>query len=76
MRQVDLAGAADLELVSGVVHLHPQDVMVEAAPAPTHGWSNAKSSNGQPNAPTTRGGRNRPTAHISLFNYLTERYCG
>ncbi len=30
MRQVDQAGAARLELVSGVVQLHPQDAMVEA----------------------------------------------
>jgi integrase/recombinase XerC len=30
VRQVDLAGGTHLELVSGVVHLHPQDVMVEA----------------------------------------------
>ena len=30
MGRVDLAGAAHLELVSGVVQLHPEDVMVEA----------------------------------------------
>src|SRR5260221_6870663 len=30
MGRVDLAGAAHLELVSGVVQLHPQDVMVDA----------------------------------------------
>jgi len=30
MARVDLAGAAHLELVSGVVQLHPEDVMVEA----------------------------------------------
>src|SRR4029077_20308483 len=52
----------------------PNVSIQHAAPAPTHGWSNAKSSNRQPNAPTTRDGRNRPTAHRSLFNYLTERY--
>jgi len=28
VRQVDLMGAAHLKLVSGVVHLHPQDAMV------------------------------------------------
>src|SRR5260370_30102218 len=30
MGRVDMAGAAHLELVSGVVQLHPEDVMVEA----------------------------------------------
>ena len=30
MGRVDLAGAAHLELVSGVVQLHPEDVMMEA----------------------------------------------
>jgi len=30
MAGVDLAGAAHLELVSGVVQLNPEDVMVEA----------------------------------------------
>ena len=30
LRQVDLAGAAHLELVSGVVQLRPEDAMVEA----------------------------------------------
>jgi integrase/recombinase XerC len=34
-RQVDLAGAAHLELVSGVVQLRPQDAMVEAM---LRGW--------------------------------------
>jgi integrase/recombinase XerC len=35
LRRVDLAGAAHLELVSGVVHLRPEDAMVEAM---LHGW--------------------------------------
>ena len=30
MGRVDLAGAANLQLVSGVVQLHPEDAMVEA----------------------------------------------
>ena len=30
MGRVDLAGAAHLQLVSGVVQLHPEDAMVEA----------------------------------------------
>ena len=43
MRQVDLAGAAHLELVSGVVHLHPQDVMVEAM---LRGWRAQQAARG------------------------------
>ena len=35
MGRVDLAGAAHLELVSGVVQLHPEDVMVAAM---LNGW--------------------------------------
>src|SRR5436309_251993 len=35
MGRADLAGAAHLQLVSGVVQLHPQDAMVEAMLA---GW--------------------------------------
>jgi integrase/recombinase XerC len=43
VRQVDLAGAAHLELVSGVVHLHPQDVMVEAM---LRGWRAQQAARG------------------------------
>ena len=43
MRQIDLAGAAHLELVSGVVHLHPQDVMVEAM---LRGWRAQQAARG------------------------------
>jgi integrase/recombinase XerC len=43
VRQVDLAGAAHLELVSGVVHLHPQDIMVEAM---LRGWRAQQAARG------------------------------
>jgi integrase/recombinase XerC len=43
VRQIDLAGAAHLELVSGVVHLHPQDVMVEAM---LRGWRAQQAARG------------------------------
>lgn len=43
MRRGDLAGAAHLELVDGVVALHPQDAMLEAMLA---GWRAQQSSRG------------------------------
>lgn len=43
MRQVDLAGAAHLELVSGVVPLRPQDAMVEAM---FRGWRAQQAARG------------------------------
>jgi integrase/recombinase XerC len=39
----ELAGSAGLELVSGVVHLHPQDVMVEAM---LRGWRAQQAARG------------------------------
>lgn len=43
MRQIDQAGAARLELVSGVVQLHPQDAMVEAM---LRGWRAQQAARG------------------------------
>ena len=43
MRQVDLAGAAHLELVAGVVQLRPEDAMVEAM---LRGWKAQQVSRG------------------------------
>jgi hypothetical protein len=43
LRQVDLAGAAHLELVSGVVQLRPQDAMVEAM---FRGWRAQQTARG------------------------------
>jgi hypothetical protein len=43
MRQVDQAGAARLELVSGVVQLRPQDAMMEAM---LHGWRAQQAARG------------------------------
>lgn len=43
MRRVDLAGAAHLELVSGVVSLRPQDAMVEAM---FRGWRAQQAARG------------------------------
>jgi site-specific recombinase XerD len=42
-RRVDLAGAAHLELVSGVVQLHPEDAMVEAM---MRGWRAQQTARG------------------------------
>src|SRR6266568_4309456 len=43
MGRVDLAGAAHLELVSGVVQLHPEDAMVEAM---LRGWRAQQAARG------------------------------
>ena len=43
MGRVDLAGAAHLELVSGVVQLRPEDAMVEAM---LRGWRAQQSARG------------------------------
>lgn len=43
MRQVDLAGAAQLELVSGVAQLRPEDAMVEAM---LRGWRAQQAARG------------------------------
>jgi hypothetical protein len=43
VRQVDQAGPARLELVSGVVQLHPQDAMVEAM---LRGWRAQQAARG------------------------------
>ena len=43
LRQVDLAGAAHLELVSGVVQLRPEDAMVDAM---LRGWKAQQASRG------------------------------
>ena len=43
MRRVDLAGAAHLELVSGVAQLRPEDSMVEAM---LRGWRAQQASRG------------------------------
>ncbi|WP_405683600.1 hypothetical protein OG204_00400 [Streptomyces sp. NBC_01387] len=42
-RRADLAGAAHLELVSGVVQLRPQDAMVEAM---VRGWRAQQAARG------------------------------
>ena len=43
MRRVDLAGAAHLELVSGVAQLRPEDAMVEAM---LRGWAAQQAARG------------------------------
>ena len=43
MRQVDLAGAAHLELVSGVAQLRPEDAMLEAM---LRGWRAQQAARG------------------------------
>ncbi|GAB3284761.1 phage integrase N-terminal SAM-like domain-containing protein [Kineosporia babensis] len=43
MRQIDLAGAAHLELLSGVVRLRPQDAMSEAM---LRGWRAQQTARG------------------------------
>ena len=43
LRRVDLAGAAHLELVSGVIQLRPQDAMVEAM---LRGWRAQQTARG------------------------------
>ncbi len=43
MRQVDLAGAAHLEMVAGVVQLRPEDAMVEAM---LRGWQAQQAARG------------------------------
>lgn len=43
MGRVDLAGAANLQLVSGVVQLHPEDAMVEAM---LRGWAAQQAARG------------------------------
>ncbi|MCI2422882.1 tyrosine-type recombinase/integrase [Saccharopolyspora sp. K220] len=43
LRRVDLAGAAHLELVSGVVQLHPEDAMAESM---LRGWRAQQSARG------------------------------
>ena len=53
MRRVDLAGAAHLELVSGVIRLRPEDAMGEAM---LRGWRAQQTARG------LRGGRFYQTA--------------
>jgi site-specific recombinase XerD len=45
MRRADLAGAAHLELVSGVTQLHPEDAMMEAM---LRGWRAQQAARGLP----------------------------
>ena len=59
--RADLAGAAHLELVSGVVHLHPQDVMVEAM---LRGWRAQQAARGLRESTAAAGAAGAPVPGV------------